>query len=314
MEAPVPHGESAAADGIDPALVRTALARVLASRSFAGAERPSRFLRYTVERTLEGAGDQVKEYVLGVEVFDRTASFDPRLDTIVRVEARRLRARLAEYYADEGATDPLTIDLPRGGYVPHFTARQAAPAEGPAQGQAGAPAASSADGEVEAMSARLIPAAIGLLIVVGIGLGWTWLSAARPTSRATTVAVLPLENYSGDPRQDTLAARLTDGIITELARVPTIGVRSRTTVLQYKNVRRPLSEIARALDVSVVLEGGVVAEHGTVKVNVRLVHADSDRKFWVESFTGSQKDVRALEREVSRAVADALIQHATPPS
>ena len=77
-----------------PEAIREALERVLASGTFAGAGRHSRLLRYLVDRTLAGEGDQLKEYVLGVDVFDRTQLYDPRLDSIVRVEARRLRARL----------------------------------------------------------------------------------------------------------------------------------------------------------------------------------------------------------------------------
>jgi len=78
----------------DPASVREQLRKILASPVFANTARMSRFLQLAVERTLEGRGDELKEYVIGVEVFDRNASFDPRVDPIVRVEARRLRAKL----------------------------------------------------------------------------------------------------------------------------------------------------------------------------------------------------------------------------
>jgi TolB-like protein len=302
MDGAARHDTAQAPDTIEPALVRATLERILASRTFAGAERLSRFLRFIVERTLDGGGTEVKEYVLGVEVFDRTDAFDPRLDTIVRVEARRLRARLAEYYREEGASDPLIVDLPKGAYVPSFSRRVEAARPADAQGQ------------VEAMSARLVPAAIGLLLIVAAGLAWTWRSAPRPPGPPVAIAVLPLVNHSGDPRQDTLAARLTDGIITELARVPAVAVRSRTSVLQYKDARRPLREIARGLGVTVVMEGGVVAENGDVKVDVRLVDATEDRKFWVDTFVGRQKDIRALERRVAQAAAYALARRSSEPN
>lgn len=79
------------------------LDRILASKGFANAGRLSRLLRYVVERTLAGEADQLKEYAVGVEVFDRDDKYDPRLDSIVRVEAGRLRSRLEEYYNGEGA-------------------------------------------------------------------------------------------------------------------------------------------------------------------------------------------------------------------
>src|SRR5271157_398646 len=100
--------------------VRTQLEQVLASPSLRDAELLKRFLRYVVEKTLAGEGDQLKEYRLGVEVFDRDASFDPRLDPVVRMAARRLRAKLQEYYETEGRSDAIRIEVPKGAYVASF--------------------------------------------------------------------------------------------------------------------------------------------------------------------------------------------------
>src|SRR5215831_7690477 len=82
--------------------IRAQLARMLASRSFANAPSLRRFLEYVVERTIDGRGEDLKEYSIGVDVFDRGDSFDPKTDTIVRVQARRLRSKLREYYESEG--------------------------------------------------------------------------------------------------------------------------------------------------------------------------------------------------------------------
>ncbi len=119
---------------IDPAEIRRQAERVLASRAFSSSGRMSRFLRFTVERTLEGRGGELKEYLLGVEIFDRDeSSFDPRVDPIVRVEARRLRAKLKSFYENEGCCDRLIIDLPTGSYVPRFRVRESEPAAAPAE-------------------------------------------------------------------------------------------------------------------------------------------------------------------------------------
>ncbi|MGD1073072.1 MAG: hypothetical protein ABSB15_23380 [Bryobacteraceae bacterium] len=96
------------------------LERVLASPGFARNERLSKFLRYIVERHLEGRGGELKESLIGIHVFGRAPGYDPKKDPIVRTEATRLRARLSEYYFREGKGSPLAIDLPRGGYVPVF--------------------------------------------------------------------------------------------------------------------------------------------------------------------------------------------------
>src|SRR5580704_10571856 len=99
------------------------LQRILVSKAFATSARMSRFLRFAVERALRGESEQLKEYVLGVEVFDRRPSYDPRVDPIVRVEARRLRSKLESYYDSEGRGDELIIEFPKGTYAPVFRER-----------------------------------------------------------------------------------------------------------------------------------------------------------------------------------------------
>lgn len=100
--------------------VRSALERLLLSPQFAASPRASRFLRFVVTAALEGRQQTLKEYVLGVEVFDRAPGFDPAVDTIVRVEAVKLRKRLDAYYLGPGRSDPVVISVPKGAYVPQF--------------------------------------------------------------------------------------------------------------------------------------------------------------------------------------------------
>jgi len=96
------------------------LDRILTSRTFRQADRMKRFLAFIVGETIAGRGVQLKEFVVGIEVFGRDNSFDPRNDPIVRVQARRLRAQLARYYREEGLEDDLMIELPKGGYAATF--------------------------------------------------------------------------------------------------------------------------------------------------------------------------------------------------
>src|SRR5216117_3226710 len=108
-----------ATNGTAPQGVAEQLERILSSQSFGNSSQASRLLRFVVERTLEGHEEEIKETVLGVEVFGRQ-SFDPRTDPIVRVEASRLRQKLTTYYQSEGKEDGLRIVLPKRGYVPVF--------------------------------------------------------------------------------------------------------------------------------------------------------------------------------------------------
>jgi TolB-like protein len=108
-----------------PAAVVEELDRIAASASFRKAAQCLKLLRHVTTLSLEGRTNQLKEYSLGVAVFDRAESYDPRIDPIVRLEARRLRLKLAEYYRLEGTADPVVIDLPKGAYVPEFRWRVA---------------------------------------------------------------------------------------------------------------------------------------------------------------------------------------------
>ena len=96
------------------------LDKILRSAALVTSPSLSRFLRYIVEETLAGRGSAIREYTLGVHVFDRGEDFNPRLDPIVRVQARNLRSRIAKYYEGPGADDPIRIELPKGTYVPVF--------------------------------------------------------------------------------------------------------------------------------------------------------------------------------------------------
>ncbi|HKQ87736.1 MAG TPA: tetratricopeptide repeat protein [Candidatus Acidoferrales bacterium] len=104
--------------------IREQLRRVLASKSFRQVDRLQSFLSFIVEEMLAGRGDKLKEFLIGVEVFGKESSFDPRMDPLVRVQARRLRTRLVRYYREEGQNDEVVIELPKGGYEPVFQRRE----------------------------------------------------------------------------------------------------------------------------------------------------------------------------------------------
>src|ERR1043165_1448431 len=112
--------------------IRQQLERVLASPALQQVERLKRFIGFIVGEAAAGRGEELKEDVVGVQVFGKETSFDPRTDPIVRVQARRLRARLSRYYHDEGQQDEIIIELPKGGYAPVFKRREDRPHARPA--------------------------------------------------------------------------------------------------------------------------------------------------------------------------------------
>ena len=109
----------------EPSVVLDCLAKIEASKGFRRSERIRRFLRYVVERTSDGRLDELREFNLGVDVYDRGGMFDPSVDNIVRVDATRLRSKLADYYEGEGKSDPVWVELPKGAYVAQFSSPSA---------------------------------------------------------------------------------------------------------------------------------------------------------------------------------------------
>ena len=109
--------------------VRRALARILASSALGKSERHRRFLSFIVEETLQGRGDRLKAYTIATSAFGRGEAFDPQQDSIVRIEAGRLRRALEHYYLTEGANDQLRIDIPKGSYLPQFISPEKAAPE-----------------------------------------------------------------------------------------------------------------------------------------------------------------------------------------
>ena len=126
----LPDEETVILNGIPGPEIRSQLERILRSRAFIQSHRIRRFLQFIVEESLLGQPHRLKEYLIGLEVFDRRDAFDPRVDSIVRVEARRLRHKLEEYYRSEGREDLIRITLRKGSYVPIFEPRTAAPSLG----------------------------------------------------------------------------------------------------------------------------------------------------------------------------------------
>jgi len=181
--------------------VRRQLDKVLASAGFSRNERLSRFLRFVVERHLEGRDQELKESLIAIEVFGRQPGYDSKQDPIVRTEASRLRARLSEYYLADGKSDSMIIELPKGGYVP--VVRSAERTDKPA-----AP-------EAARLNKWRIPvgiAALALLVVASAAVNWWWF---RPQNTPIPIAVLPLLNLNQDPAYDYFADGLTGGAHTQ---------------------------------------------------------------------------------------------------
>ena len=161
-------------------------------------------------------------------------------------------------------------------------------------------------------------------VVSGVSRRWTlWTTAgvlagllvllARATPvHIRSIAVLPLENLSGDPAQEYFTDGMTDALVTELAQISSLRVISRTSVMRYKGTRKPLPDIAKELSVDGIVEGSVVQSAERVRVNAQLIEAATDRHLWASMYERSPGDVVILQSEVARAIANAIQVQLTP--
>ncbi len=124
--------------------------------------------------------------------------------------------------------------------------------------------------------------------------------------RIKSLAVLPIENLSGDPNQDYFADGVTGELISELAKISTLRVISRTSAMQYKGNRKPLAQIARELKVDAIVEGTVQQAGGRARISAQLIEVAKDRHLWSESYERELQDILALQDDVVRAISDAI--------
>jgi serine/threonine protein kinase/Flp pilus assembly protein TadD len=146
-----------------------------------------------------------------------------------------------------------------------------------------------------------------LVIIMGI------LLLTKPSEEIQSIAVLPLENLSGDPGQEYFADGMTERLISELAKISGLQkVISRMSAMQYKGIRKPMPEIARELNVDAVVEGSVLILGDRVRITAQLIHAPTDRHLWAEDYEHDLKDILTLQREVAKAIAREIKVQLTP--
>ena len=222
----MPNNVSAAGIAPDAAAVAGELERLASSSCFRKAERCLRLLRYLTNVTLEGRSSELKEYALGVTVLERPETFDPRIDPVVRLEARRLRLKLAEYYQDEGLGDAVVIDLPKGAYVPKFRFRSM-------HGEAVPVVAAT---QRRGISVWLAVGTILALIAVA---GWYRIRKNVPAlPLRASIAVLGFRDLSPNQEGSWISAAVSELMNIEL------GSEQRLRTLPLENVARMRTEIS----------------------------------------------------------------------
>src|SRR5438270_440350 len=159
---------------------------------------------------------------------------------------------------------------------------------------------------------RRVIVALTLVLSLPILAVWLIRSRGRAPTGIRSLAVLPLDNLSGDASQNYFADGMTDELITDLAQISALRVISRTSVMVYKGARKPLPQIARELNVDAVVEGTVLRSGDQVRITAQLIQAPADKHLWAESYEGNLRDTLALQKKVASAIAEQIRIELTP--
>ncbi|MFB9952896.1 hypothetical protein ACFFP0_28975 [Rhizobium puerariae] len=249
-----------------PAAIRQQLETLRRSASFNGSDRLMALLEYLVEETLEGRGEDLKEAVIGNAVYQRDPPYDPRIDSTVRVEVRRLRRKLDDHFALEGRSDPVSISIPVGTYSPLFAAQKPGRPTRPAE------------------------QAAPEIFRHGPG---------------TVVAILPVRAFSREGPLREFAGGLTDELIFAFGSEPGIRIPSRATTFAYTENLPSIPALAEELGADAVLQGTVREEAGMIRVTIEISDprgfvVSSDR------FDGASGDGLGLQEKIATTLTSRL--------
>ena len=286
------HYAGASMETCSSEIVRAQLEKILASEGFSRNDRLSGFLRFVIEQELSGRGDQLKESIIGVEVFGRDPGYDPRQDSVVRTEAAKLRARLAKYYAT--VADPLVIELPKGAYRPVFRYP-------PSQG---IPRPSRPRYWPQTVRSRTlwVAAVAGVLALALCTIAWWRFHETEPIA----VAVLPLLNLNQDPANDYFADGLTSEIIRNLTIIEGLAVRSEASSFAVKGKPQKARDAGKQLEAEYLVEGSVLRSGQQLRINVELIRARDDFPIWSARYDRELADIFAIQDDISRGVVNNL--------
>ena len=291
------------------AQVRAQRDRILASKLFALSNRTRAFLDYIINAELEDRADQLKEFTLGIDVFEKDETFDPGMDSIVRVEASRLRSKLREYYDGEGQGDPVRIDIPKGHYVPVFRLI------GQDRGIDGLKQEQDVDRSrsiTHDSRRKLNITVIGLMVVAILYLVVdNYVLEQAPLVPAEevddkSIAVLPFVPLSSGEDDGYFADGLTEEILNSLAQLPELQVTARTSSFFFKGQNLLVPEIASRLGVAHVVEGSVRRDGDRLRIAAQLIRASDDSHLWSQTYDRTRDDVFAVQEDIAENIAEVL--------
>jgi TolB-like protein len=227
-----------------PDEIREQASRILASSMFKKSKILSNFLNYIVHETINGNEQQLKEYIIAVNVLKKKSDFNPQLDAIVRIHARRLRQLLIDYYKSDGRNDPIFISVPKGRYIPHFKINN---------------------------SKRPLKKTIQKPIV-------------EKVESIPVIAVLPFQNFQKNVKSDVICSILSHDLSIELSHFPEIGVISNYSTQFAQETISDMGNIISNLGVDYLITGSCILEGEKAKINIELSNCLDKKVLWAEKY------------------------------
>lgn len=294
--------------------IRSCVAELLAKPQFSTNGRRGQLLQYLVEHTLAGDADKVTEYGIGLDVFQKPMSFDPRIESVVRTEFSRLRQRLKEYYAEEGRSDRLLIDFPPRSYAATFLFRDAV-----AERSTGTPELVPATRRPALSTAKRVTALVlAGLAPVAVAMFALWREHARANALKEpihAIVVLPFENYSPNHQDEYIADGITEELTNDLAQWRDLRVVARTSAFAFRGKGQDVRQIGRQLKVDAVLEGSFAREGDRLRITAQLNRTADGYHLWSHSYETETGDLLTVQEQVANSIAEAIhdIQGGSPP-
>lgn len=295
--------------------VRAQLERILASTEFSVPQRVRQFLTYVIHQTLAGHADRIKAYSVAVEVFGRDANFDMQNDPVVRIEAGRLRRALERYYLLAGSSDPILIEIPKGGYVPRFLRRDSRASDT----ASAVPAATESFPETgrTRFGSRWIAWGVAAAMAC-LALPFVWIAALpKPSPLAKDVPrlagpsliVRPFSNLTGQPEVNAYVAGLGEELLAQLSRFKELTVFGTGTSAAVSTGASP-AEMTNPLGNRYLLEGGIRLSDGKLRVTARVLDGESSAIVWSGIYDADPKaaDVVGVETAIASKIATAVAQ------
>ena len=272
--------------------IRAELESILSSKTFRVATGQKDLLRFVVDETLANRADLLKEYWIGVKVFRRGESFDPRMSSIVRLEARKLRASLAKYFETEGAKDRVCVEIPKGGYAPVFSLFGESVALRPSTRTA-------SFGRPQPANPRLAGARLEQRVAQ---------ESAREVA-TVSIALLPFLDRNVDQEVRFFADGLTDELTVALGRIPHLQLVAQSSAGCFRGESIDVREVGRLLKAQVVVEGSVRRYGHSFRINVQANETKSGYVLWSNSYDreATSRNVLQVQQKVSAAVAKGLL-------